>query len=479
MTRVVLALAVVGILAGELKAADKTLAWPRFRGPNGSGVADLQKPPVELGPKKNVRWKVACPNGLSSPIVAGDNLVLTAFDKGKLYTIAYNRTDGKEVWRREAKAKKIEPFFPVGGGPASSTSVTDGKRIVSYFGSCGLVCYNLMGKELWTYKLLMPRIAGNFGSGVSPIIVDGTVILVRDELKTPTILAVDLATGKKKWEKQRRSKASFCTPIAWKTPTGTQVVSAGHGRMVGYDPANGDEKWTLNGMPSSCCPSPITANGTLYFAGWSPGGADDKTFKLPKYDVILKAADTNKDGVLSRDEAQKSFVKQFFDNADANLDRKLTRTEWDSMTKSMAEGVNVALAVKPGGKGVLTKSHIRWKRTRGLPYLATAIVYRGQMVMIKDGGIVTAVDSKTGTSIYMKRPAASGKYYASPVAANGHIYCISYEEGVVTVLKAGAKTPTVVAKNPKLGEKVSATPAIADDTLYIRTEKHLYAFGKK
>jgi outer membrane protein assembly factor BamB len=97
--------------------------------------------------------------------------------------------------------------------------------------------------------------------------------------------------------------------------------------------------------------------------------------------------------------------------------------------------------------------------------------------MVKDGGIVTAFDPKTGEEIYMQRAVAGGKYYASPVAANGHIYFTSLEDGIVTVLKAGAKKPEVVAKNPPLGERVAATPAIADDTLYVRTEKHLYAFA--
>ena len=85
-------------------------AWPQFRGPEGSGIAEEQKPPVEIGPDKNVKWKVAVPSGLSSPIVVGDKLVLTAFENDKLYTIAYNRADGSEAWRAEAPDKKIEPF---------------------------------------------------------------------------------------------------------------------------------------------------------------------------------------------------------------------------------------------------------------------------------------------------------------------------------------------------------------------------------
>jgi outer membrane protein assembly factor BamB len=121
-----------------------------------------------------------------------------------------------------------------------------------------------------------------------------------------------------------------------------------------------------------------------------------------------------------------------------------------------------------------------WKKTRGLPYVPSPIEYRGQLVMIKNGGLVTAYDAKTGDEVYVqKRGAAPGRYYASPVGANGHIYLTSLDDGTITVLKAGSPTPQVVATNPPLGERVAATPAIADDTLYVRTDGHLYAFAEK
>ena len=80
--------------ASAVSAADPALAWPQFRGPNGSGVAENQKPPIQVGPEKNVKWKIAVPSGLSSPIVAGEKLVLTAFENDKLFTIAYDRATG-------------------------------------------------------------------------------------------------------------------------------------------------------------------------------------------------------------------------------------------------------------------------------------------------------------------------------------------------------------------------------------------------
>jgi outer membrane protein assembly factor BamB len=474
-----IALVTVGILAAVGLSADKPLAWPRFRGPGGSGIADGQTPPVQLGPDKNVLWKVPVPSGLSSPVVVGDKLVFTAFEGGKLYTIAYRRADGTEAWRSEAPAKEIEPYYKGEGSPAASTPATDGERIVSYFGSCGLFCYDTSGKELWKFEMPRVHIVGNFGTGVSPILADGTVVLVRDETKDPRILAVDAATGSLRWEKKRQSHVSYCTPVVWDTPADKQIVAAGHGRIIGYDLKTGAEKWSLAGMPSGPCSSPVVADGTLFFAGWSPGGLDDKEFQMPSFDVVLKQGDTNKDGVLSREEAQKTFLKDFFDSVDANQDGKITRDEWDAMLKFMHEGKNSAFALAAGASGDVTGSQLLWQKTKGLPYIASALVYRGQCVMVKDGGLVSACDAKTGKEVYFQeRVAAPGRYYASPVAANGHIYFTSLDGGAVTVVKAGAAKPEVVARNPKLGERVAATPAIADNVLYVRAEKHLYAFAE-
>jgi len=472
----VLAFVAVAVFATVGLSAEPPSAWTQFRGPGGSGVADGQKPPVEFGPDKNVKWKVPVPSGLSSPVVAGDKLVITAFDDGKLYTIAYNRASGKEAWRAEAPAKQIEKHHKTEGSPAASTPATDGERIVSYFGSCGLFCYDLSGKELWKFELPTAVTLGNFGTGVSPVIADGTVVLLRDVPKEAKIIAVDLATGKLKWETKRLSPTSYGTPVVWETPEGKQVVAPGHGRLVAYDLKTGDEKWFVAGMPSACCSSPVAADGVLFFAGWSPG--QDGDFKPPTFDELLKQLDKDGDGAISKAEAQAGPLKDFFDNQDANMDGKLNRDEWDAMLKFMSEGKNSAFAVKAGGTGDVTKSHVLWKQTKGLPYVSSAIVYKGQYVMVKDGGLVTAYDARTGREIYTERAAVSGKYYASPVAANGHIYFTTLD-GAVTVLKAGSDKVEVVAENSKLDERISATPAIADNTLYVRTEKFLYAFAEK
>jgi outer membrane protein assembly factor BamB len=465
-------------VATQLIAAEKS-PWPQFRGPNGSGIAAGAKPPVEIGPEKNVKWKVAAPEGLSSPIIAGDKIVMTAFENDKLYTIAYNRADGKEAWRAQAPAKQIEKYYKPEGSPAASTCATDGERIVSYFGSCGLFCYDLSGKELW--KLEMPTISlpGDFGSGVSPIIADGVVVLLRDERDNARIIALNLADGSPKWEKKRQSPVSYSTPIIWETAGGKQIITAGHAKLIAYDLQSGEEKWSVTGMPSGCCTSPVAMGDTLLFAGWSPGNTDDPEFQMPPFDAILKD-DADKDGAISKAEAEKTFFKDFFDSQDSNKDGKLTRDEWDALIKFMREGVNSAFAIKPGGSGDVSESHVLWRKKRGLPYIATAMALDGRLITVKDGGMVSAYDAKSGTEIYVqKRVAAPGRYYASPVSANGLVYLIALEDGAVTVIKAGGDKPEVVSEGNTFGERVAATPAIAGDTIYVRTAKHLYAFGEK
>jgi outer membrane protein assembly factor BamB len=278
---------------------------------------------------------------------------------------------------------------------------------------------------------------------------------------------------------KRQSNSSFSTPAIWDTPEGKQIVAPGFKRLIGYDLKTGDEKWFVEGMPSAPCTTPLTHEGELYFAGWSPGDpSEEAEFKMPTYDDFLKEGDADKDGVLSKEESLKTSMKDFFDSSDANKDGMYTREESEQLKKFMEASRNSAFVLKPGGMGDVTDSHMLWKQTSGLPYVASAIVYRDQFVMVKDGGIVTAYDPKTGKRLYQKRIAESGNYYASPVAANGHIYFTSLPDGVVTVLKAGSNPPEVVAKNPPLGEKVAATPAIAGDTLYVRTAGHLFAFAE-
>ena len=249
-------------------------------------------------------------------------------------------------------------------------------------------------------------------------------------------------------------------------------------KLIGYDLQSGDEKWFVEGMPTASCASPVTSDGDLYFAAWSPGAADDTGFKLPPFELVANRGRRTATAPCPRRNCQPSLFKGFFDTIDANKDGKITRAEWDGALALVAAAKNQRLRAQ-ARRHWRRDSYTRpMAKVRRLPYVPSAIVYGGQFVMVKDGGIVTAYDATTGDELYQKRAVASGKYYASPVAANGHIYFASLADGTITVLKAGSNTPEVVAKNPPLGERLAATPAIADNTLYVRTAEHLYAFSE-
>src|SRR5690606_27403497 len=131
--------------------------------------------------------------------------------------------------------------------------------------------------------------------------------------------------------------------------------------------------------------------------------------------------------------------RSFFAANDRNGDGMLTREEWNAMLEYISASRNSAFALRPGGTGDITETHVIWKQTKGLPYVPSAIVYMGQQLMVKDGGVVTAYDTRTGKELYQKRVVASGGYYASPVAAGGNIYFASLDDGTVTVLKGGSE----------------------------------------
>jgi outer membrane protein assembly factor BamB len=421
-----------------------------------------------------VKWKVPVPPGFSSPVIAEDRLFLTGFEDDELFTLAYRLSDGGELWRKEAPAGKIEPFEKSEGSPAASTPATDGERLVVYFGSYGLVCYDLAGKELWKYALPIGETYNGFGTGSSPVLADGRVVLLRDLERGGQLLCLDLATGGLAWDVSREGcKTSWGSACIWDTPAGKQVVVAGGLRLRGYDLKTGAEVWTVTGLPSYPCTTPVVADGRLVYAGWSYGGSTE--FHVPPFDDILKQAGEEQLGYLTRAGSEKTDLKGYFDHSDPNKDGKITREEWDAQIKFMASGKNVAFALTPGGKGDVTRSHVAWTVTRGLPYIPSPLVYRGLLYTVNRQGRLSAFEVKTGKEVYVAEQVGLTGAYASPVAANGHIYLCGLDQSVI-VVRAGDVLEKV--SSAKLDDRIVATPAVAGNTLYIRTNKSLYAFAE-
>ena len=450
-------------------------AWPAFRGPNSSGVSDSAKPPVRIGPDENLQWSSDVPGSPSSPCLWGDRIFLTTFAAGGLETRCYERAHGRLVWTRVSPAERLEAYQATEGSPASATPATDGRRVVSYFGSCGLVCHDFAGKELWRYVLPPAVTAGDFGSGTSPLIVGHLVVVNRDQARNSSLLAVNLTTGKKAWESPRPdAPTSYGTPVFWKDGRNAEIVLAGSLTVKGYDPKTGVERWRVRGLPSFTCTTPVIGDGMLFFAGWSPGKADSP---WPSWESTLSSMDKNGDGVITLDEFKDKNDAAWFKSQDVNGNGKLDKEDWDTISSLMKQGENVMLAVKLGGSGDVTDAHVAWKFTRGLPYVPSPLFYQGRIYVVKDGGMVSSVDAKSGRPVYaQERINAGGSYYASPVAADGRIYVVSLN-GKVTVFKAGGDRPEILHQ-AEFKERIASTPALAGRQLYLRTARKLYAFGE-
>src|SRR5262245_35708603 len=150
-----------------LLAAGAVDDWPRFRGPNGTGIQDTASLPQELSATKNVVWKTSLPPGYSSPVVSGDRIFLTAFEGEKLLTIALDRASGKELWRRESPRDRHEKLDQR-NGPASPTPVADGRNVYVFFADYGLVSYAFDDKERWRPPL--GPFDNVYGMGSSPVL---------------------------------------------------------------------------------------------------------------------------------------------------------------------------------------------------------------------------------------------------------------------------------------------------------------------
>src|ERR1043166_9107802 len=220
------------LVAAAFAVHGATPAWPAFRGPNSSGVAMDAKPPIHIGPTNSVLWKTQVPWSPSSPCILGDQLFLTTFADNELQIRCYHRKDGQLAWSRGLKPEKLEMFHSSESSPAASTPATDGQRVVSYFGSFGLICYDLKGKELWRHELPVALSLGGYGTATSPVIAGDLVVVCLDRDDASSLLAVGLRTGKKVWEAPRPdSYGSFGTPITWKNSDVEEVVVPGSLRL--------------------------------------------------------------------------------------------------------------------------------------------------------------------------------------------------------------------------------------------------------
>jgi outer membrane protein assembly factor BamB len=451
--------------------------WPQFRGPNASGISEQTNLPVSFGPGQNIFWQTPVPAGNSSPVVAGDKIYLTGFEKESLLTIAVDKQTGHVLWRREAPRSRKQTIERPANGPASASPVSDGQNVYVFFQDFGLLAYGSDGKELW--RMPLGPFNNPFGHGASPILSGNTLIMNIDQDSGSYLLALDKNSGRILWRTERPlAQRGYATPVLYRDPDGTiQVLVAGSYRLSGYDVRSGKEIWWIRRLPWQIKPTPVVSGNEVYFVTYSGESDPGAQEKVPAFEEALAKWDRNKDGKLSKDEIPDTGAKDRFDEyLDLDDTGFLEQRDWKQYQERRL-GENGLRAYRLGGKGDLTESHLLWKNARSLPNVPSPLVYRGVLYTLKEGGILTSFDIRTGETIKQARlEGALGDYYASPIAADGKLYVVS-EEGKATVIQAGAQWQ--ILKVNDLGEGCKGTPAVADGRLYIRTYEALYCFAKK
>ncbi len=400
--------------------------WPGFRGPDCSGIAPGGNPPARFGPDQHVRWKASVPGrGNSSPVVWDDYVLLTSaleqFDPPALVVLCYDRWTGRQLW--QAPAGKARGRTHAKNGHASASVATDGERAYTFFGAAGLFCYDFDGQLQWRAEL--GDLDHQWGLAASPVLFANLVIQLCDSQHESYLAAFDKATGQQVWRTERPSSGCWSTPVLVDT---------------GWDDR------TQDNQPS--------------------GGLDEARTEL----IVNGAQTRGKEG-------------QLLIAYDPRDGRELWRASGPTelvtpvplfgagMVFSLSGRNGPILALRPGGAGDVTETHLVWKLSRGGPYIPSGLVYRNRLYVIDDAGRLTCYNAGHGELIWSER--LHGPCTASLVAAAGRIYALS-EHGTVDVVAAGDQFE-LLAQN-ELDARCLATPAIVQDDLLIRTEDTLYCF---
>ncbi len=478
----------LGILLVDASNAQEASHWSQFRGVTQNALAVDASIPTELGPGVNQCWKTVCPPGNSSPVVWADNVFVTSSDENDVSIHCFSVETGAEKWSRTYPLNFQEEYVHVDCSPAAPTCCTNGRLLFSYFGAVGLLAHNLDGGLVWK-KEFAPEPAA-FGTTKSPILYDDSLFLVRDVRGLSAVFCLDPATGDERWMTPRPERStSYSTPTVWETSERTELVIAGSGVLESYDVKTGEHLWEISNLPAIVCPSPTASDDLLVYGAWTTAHVegDEKTKstfdedlglseeEATDMDALFAKFDKNKDDRIEKNELPESRSRDAFRFVDRDKDQAWSKEELDAALNSPpAPGRNVMIAVKPGGNGDITKTHVVWSSTKKLPYVASPLIANDRVYYAKNGGFLTCLELSTGDLIYQKRLGLGGEYYACPIMVGDRIL-IAAERGKLFTIKAGDDYEML--SEADFSEPLVATPAITNNRLIVRTGGHLYAFG--
>ena len=428
-----------------LSAAD----WPHWRGPNGTGATTESGLPVKWSAKENVAWKAPIAGlGVSTPIVAGGRVIVTS-------------QIGSSSRRSGTHPRLVQGGDPVAAGEralgesgTARTTPSDGKTyfLVEAFARGD-------GKKLWEYRVeaagTLPEVHEKHNMASSSPVSDGRLIYAW--FATGQIVALDM-NGARVWERHLGKEISPYD-IVWghsSSPTvfeDTLLLLCDHttsSYLLALDARTGKQKWKADrGKGKSSYSTPLVVPG--------PNGPEvivNSSERVDAYnprngELLWYTGGTNRFPVPS----------PLFHDGIIYMSRGYRSSPY--------------MAIRPGGKGDISKSHVIWENTTGGPYISSLVYDSGLIYMATDVGAVTVVDAKDGSRVWQQR--IEGVFSASPVAADGKIYFVS-EDGETIVVRSG-RTPEVLSRND-LGERQIASPAVSNGQIFIRTDDHLFAIGK-
>ncbi len=489
-----LAVLVAGIVASAAVPTAIAADWAQFRGPNCSGISAGKEPlPDVLDTDKNLAWSVGLGDGIGSPVVAAGRVFISEMSGDEeVSLVCLDLASGKELWRK-AFATGMLPDIHKSNSHAATTAAADKDRVYFYFSTLGmLACDAATGELLWKQEIPEPYFVFKWGPGMSPILHKDKVIFCQDDDLAPAIYAFDKATGKVVWHVERDDMAvNYSHPVICETDRGPELVVAGTGKLLAYDPDSGKELWHARVLLRNIKTTPVVKDGVIYVSLQSGGIANQWLASVDR------AETGDGDGKITKEELQafvgqrkvpEAFFKKF-DRGDLNGDGALEGEEIDRAF--LAEG-NFAgarwnandpseqfiLAVRGGGQGDVTSSHLLWKHPSRAPdHIVSPLVVDDRMFVVKGGGISSCFRIGDGQPLwYQKRIDNVGEYFASPVYGDGKIYVVG-ENGQVVVLEAGPELNVLGVFD--LGDSCLATPAIATGHLLFRTRTRLLCFAAK
>ena len=414
--------------------------WNQFRGHEGNGISSAKRLPVEFDEAKNVRWKTRIPDqGWSSPVVWGNEIWLTtgSDEKKELRTICVDIDSGKII--RNIKVfntieRKVDPAYahdsPHLNSPATPTSVVEKERVFVSFGSQGLACLNReTGKKIWERRDL--RIYQPVRQGSSPIVDDRNLYVAFDGTDQQFVVALDKATGDTRWKTDRNVGTDWAATLSAK----------GFSSKKGGKPNDNKKSFAtatlieIDGQRQLIAPA---AEATISY--------DPATGK-----ELWRVLHPGGFNVASRPIYNNGLVYVFTSGLTGYL-----------------------MGIRPDGSGDVTQTHVVWSTTKGTPGIPSPIIVGDLLFMVTDkGGIARCLNAKTGDEIWKLR--LGGTHWASPVLLDGNLY-FSSKEGQVIVLPASKKRPEIAALNALNGSFI-ASPAIAGDSLILRSTTHLYCLA--